>query len=392
MKKRERDRLLPEGRKRLSEWGIGPASGEAELRGVLGRDAAADLAVAEWLGGTKEPWALSLLAEIEQRATQKVVRREVQRSRFRLAQRGLAPLISTREPTPVFPSREATFQAYLSDFGLRDLRVALILREELAQTESIVALFSPERIEHASFSHRSRRKVERAYRQICTELLRRPFEADWRHVDFLLWRAEQSGLQQQEGRGQTTYAPVRRRWFGEAPPEEVAPPIYALLDSEAVRNDAQALAASAQLVHHPSFAPFAIDPLAETYATKWIEARQSPLVLNELQIADRQRDVIREAVEAFFSAEPRTRWIHRLEELAYAFYQWGQMGQARQCFAVALALRDDPTAHERLAFCHELVQAAVSLAVHALQEAEREKAKERLIVPPPSPSGPGRRP
>lgn len=389
MKKRERDWLLAEGRKCLAEWGIAASAGETELRAVMGRDPAADLALAELLGGLKEAWAVTLLDELERHATHKAVRKEIQRSRFRLAQRGLASLASRAEQQPAFEAPKPTYHGYLTDFGLRDIRLALILREELAQTESVLALFQPRALEHCLPSARSRRKVERLFRELCGQFQLHPFEADWHHVDFLLWRAEQLG-QRQEQAPERRYTPIRRKWFGDLPPEEAAPPIYSLLDSDAVRNDTQALERSAQLLHHPSVAPFTVDPLAEAYAAKLLEVRQSPLVLNELQIAEREKEVIREAVEAFFTGEHRQLWIHRLEELAYAFHQWGDLERARQCLALALALRDEPQAHQRLAFCLNLVEAAVPLAAQALQQEEQEKAKERLIVTPPSPSATGR--
>src|SRR3989442_128811 len=91
MSKVDRETQLRSGEERLREWGV-PADAEASvdvLRQHIGRDAAADLAIAARLGARAEAASVEALRTVEAASSDKLVRKEVRRSLYRLEQRGV---------------------------------------------------------------------------------------------------------------------------------------------------------------------------------------------------------------------------------------------------------------------------------------------------------------
>jgi len=383
MSKRGRDNALAAGRKRLEEWGIGAGAGVDELRTLIGRDPDADLAIAERLGSIPAPESLALLEELEGRAQSKLLRREIQRSRFRLEQRGLA-VARKAKATPRPERREPVFSARLTFFGLNDQRAALLIRETLGNTEGAMAVFTPDCIESLYALRGSRQRLERVYAEFTSEEHWKPFQADWQYVDFLLCRAERAG----QARGvfpTESYLALHREWVGNEIPEHVPCPIYQLLDTAALRGNTRLLSASAELVEEDAVRPFLVDEAWPLFAEKLIELERSPIVLTPAQIEERARPVREEAVDAAFGGANRERWIYRLENLAYGFFQLGRREPAEMSLAIALALRDDPHAHRQIPFCRVFAERALEMHKELARTRQRLAEKERLVVTPTSP-------
>src|SRR5438552_15714694 len=100
MSKPDRDAQRRTGETRLREWGV-PADAEAAaLQAFIGRDPAADLAIAARLGAQTAPASVEVLAVLESGTADKLVRKEVHRSLYRLQQRGMAIPRPSPSPSP----------------------------------------------------------------------------------------------------------------------------------------------------------------------------------------------------------------------------------------------------------------------------------------------------
>ena len=90
MSKPDRQTQLPLGEQRLEEWGVPADAGVAALRQAAGRDPAADLAIAARLGAHPDAASVEALIALETASSDKLVRKEVKRSLYRLERHGVA--------------------------------------------------------------------------------------------------------------------------------------------------------------------------------------------------------------------------------------------------------------------------------------------------------------
>ena len=113
MSKPDRDRQLQLGEQQLAQWGIPAHAGTEVLRGVVGRNAAADLAIAARLGAQPEAASVEALTAMEASSQDKLVRKEIRRSLYRLERRGL-PLPQSTTAKPTLVASGPRLEGYLS--------------------------------------------------------------------------------------------------------------------------------------------------------------------------------------------------------------------------------------------------------------------------------------
>src|SRR3990170_5808497 len=113
MSKPDRDRQLQLGEQQLAQWGIPAHAGTEVLRGVVGRNAAADLAIAARLGAQPEAASVEALTAMEASSQDKLVRKEIRRSLYRLERRGL-PLPQSTTAKPTLVASGPVLEGYLS--------------------------------------------------------------------------------------------------------------------------------------------------------------------------------------------------------------------------------------------------------------------------------------
>jgi hypothetical protein len=147
-------------------------------------------------------------------------------------------------------------------------------------------------------------------------------------------------------------------WLGQlAAPPPLADPAAALppLDSEAERA---ALEGSAALHDLPLLRGWlAEEPFLREVAAALDQVEKSPLALDAAQKTERLREVVREAVERYFTPERRTRLAGRLLEVAAWFARAGQAERSAPAAAAARALVAG-TAPARIPFAARLVEKA----------------------------------
>jgi hypothetical protein len=378
MAKANREEVLGRGEQLLKEWQAGDAV-EA-LREVLGRDDAADLAIAERLGHLAQPEAVAVLQQLESTAADKLVRKEAKRSLYRLEQKGVAiPRVEAAAPRLV--EVEPGIVGYLSAVdGNGDQLVWLTRSQSGVLLHAFAAINDPLGLKEIELAETTRRGL----RALRTDMLERHgvrmFETDWRYCDFLIDRA----LRWAQERGHTggDYPGVRAR-FTREPVQDCAGYIRDLLGAAAVAEDPDLLTQSEALLKEPELRALLLRPdELQSYIDAWMEIIDSPLVLSEEQQRERIAELAKKAVAELFGGEVQGSWVRRLEMLAYTFHVTGRLAEAKQALAAALALEKSGNGGEGVPVLEALTKACLAFYT---QLAEQRRAGEKQEDPPVTP-------
>jgi hypothetical protein len=377
-----RDVLVRQGEALLTEWKLPPDADVEALRAVHGREVAADLAIANRLGGIASPESAAMLLALEAATTDKFVRKEARRSLYRLSQRGIH-IPAAAPPMPAPPRAVAApLEGYLSAVdGRGDQLVWLVKPLPGGVAHLFAVLNDPEGLREVDLGETTRKSL-RAVRESLREKHEiRMVDAEWRYCDFIIDRAFHWALERKSTPSGDW--PRARSQLIKEPVQAMAPLIRMRLEAEAVRSDANSLADSAALLDEDEFRTWFFGPDdIRTYLDEMAQIRDSPLVLNEVQQQERFRQIVERAVEQLFGGELQASWGRRLEEMAYFLDVTGRPDAARRALAAALALETSTRGGRDIPFCENL--ARISLAAFWQVEAKREEeqARSSLIVTP----------
>ncbi|HVO26091.1 MAG TPA: hypothetical protein VMW56_20945 [Candidatus Margulisiibacteriota bacterium] len=381
MSKPNRDSQLRLGEQRLHEWGLPADAGRDALRGVMGREAPADLAIAARLGAHADPASVALLQALEATSTDKLVRKEIKRSLYRLEQRGV-PIPSAPAPPPAPVIAAPALEGYLSAVDGRGDQLVWLTKPHPGGLAHLFAVINdPEGLREVNLFETTRK----ALRASCEELLRkhelRMIEADWRYCDFLIDRAFRwAAAHGQAGGGD--YPGMRAKLI-KAPVSEMQPLIFAHVDVAAVRSNPQVLAASAELLEEKEFRTWFFDQeTLKPYLDEAQRIKDSPLLLNPAQQQERFRALTERAIEELFGGARRLSWVRRFEEMAYFFHATARSEAALQALAAALAL--DASAHggRDIPVCEQLARASLFAFLQVEEQREQEEVRSSLVLTP----------
>ncbi|GIW44238.1 MAG: hypothetical protein KatS3mg077_1520 [Candidatus Binatia bacterium] len=388
MSKASRDPTLEKGEALLRSWGLEPSSPIESLAEQVGRDPAADLAIARWLGDRGDAAAFDLLERLAQSEAGKAVRREARRSLYRLQQRGIGRAENPREVVarPLWqPEPEAT-QAFYRPYSAGGRRDFLLARKYpghwvilLAGTENFDARLAE--VRRITTSAKQWRELVRQATSAHDGFAR----GDERYCDFLLWRAY-GNLPPSQRTAERDYLAYRAEFFSLPPPEKMDSPIVTLyppeegeaLSEEVRQADTKDLWSRFAVLELARAASSEVAPFVE----RVLALEESPLILSDALKLDRQLQIQEEALQAIFAEEKRPSWVHRLREVAYYFHLKGDSAAARSLANVALALETPGIDPKQVAFCRDLTRLALGLALEQRRQEEKERAAESLVVTP----------
>jgi hypothetical protein len=385
-RKEERERLLEEGKKKLAEWEVSLEAlreGRLSLAAVeerIGQDRAADLALVALLGDYPSPEATRILLSLEDKTQDKLRRREIHRSLYRLSQKGVVvERPQPQAPAPILIPIEP--EGYLSPFDGRGDRLIWLVKPRVGGGLHYLSAIvnEPEGMRDIDAVTITRKVLRQMRRQVEDRYRMVMIEADWRYCDFLMHEGyERARVQERE----VVSYPALRSHLVSSSPSVSEPPIYRHLDPAAVEADTALVEDSAQLLKEQELEGWFLDEeQARRYVEQMTEARESPLVLNRYQQQGRVRDIINKAVEETFSDGGAAVYARRLEETAFYLFATGRQAQARRALAAALALKRSERGGKGIPFCEELVRRSLALYYGEEEAREKEQASGLIMKP-----------
>ncbi|MCX8072323.1 MAG: hypothetical protein N3C12_07725 [Candidatus Binatia bacterium] len=386
MSKQAHERVLEKGEGLLRSWGLHPSSPLSDLAARMGRDAAADAALAHWLGSRPEAEAVALLEKLAA-AEDKTVRREARRALYRLEQRGLVSRAAPQEVVarPFLEAEPAVTEAYFSQYFSTGERELFFVRKGSAR---LLVLFAITR--DYDHSLRELRRVElsrKQWRASLEDSARGGYplaKGDAAHCDALLWRAYEnvSSVGQPIS---VDYAAVRSEFFQGPPLATASHPLTQIYpEAELAEVPIAARQIGERLLNEKavlSLAAGLLDRLRE-FVERIREVQASPLVLTDVQKQERQAQIVAQAIDTVFAPAERPSWVHRLREVGYYVHLMGKSSVARELAATAFALEKPGIDPKQVAFCRAAVETLIFIELYERELAEAERAKESLIVTP----------
>jgi hypothetical protein len=376
-----REMRLRQGLEALKRLGVAPDEPSIEtLSAALEADSTTALAVAELCGGIASVESARLLARIEADARlDKLLRRGVRRSLYRLKQKGIsAPAADVGTAAPArSPLAGAEAEGFLSLNDPLGDRLLWILKARSGggfhHLSTVVN--EPAGLKEAVLAEVSRKSVRALREDLEARHGLRLVEIDWRYCD---WIAAE-GYERARQRGDVSesaahYPQLRLQLFRKAAepahlpsPSDVAP---ASLDS------------SAALFEEVELRQWLLpEVLLAPHLARYREIRESPIVLDRTAQLSRVEEIVHAAVAELFSAERATSWRRRLDEAAYFFAKTARPGPAGLAAATAGAIAERRSGRG-IPFCEELVRRSFGLFFAREAEREREEKASSVLVTP----------
>ncbi|MGH7966039.1 MAG: hypothetical protein ACRERD_30180 [Candidatus Binatia bacterium] len=383
-----RDSRLVEGKKVLDEWGVSldrlhdQSLTVADLSERFGHYPAADLALIALLGDYPAPEAAQTLVAWETTTSDKSLRREIHRSLYKLAQKGIHAERPVQEPVrPIFTPVEP--EGYLSTMdGHGDRLVWLVKPKAGGGLHYLSALVNePEGMRYVDTAEVTRKAMRMMREDLSTRHQITMIETDWRYCDFLMHEGYERATAR-NGKEVESY-PALRSHLLSTPAQPVEIPLPASLDLGAIAADENLLATSVQLFEEPELQRWLLDhEQAHHYTDQITQVQDSPLVLNPHQQQDRVQTVIDKAIIEVFSGEKGQSYARRLEEAALHCAVTNRLEAAKRALAVSLALKRSEQGGKGIPFCEELVRQSIAMHYQEERQKEQEESQGSLIMKP----------
>jgi len=383
MSKANRETELRRGEALLQEWQLSPEASVDVLQSLTGRDPAADLAIAARLGSHTAAASVDLLLALEAASTDKLVRKEVRRSLYRLEQRG----VSVPHAPPTLPAASVVaapaLEGYLSPIDGRGDQLVWLIKPRPGGIAHLFAVINdPDGLREVNLFETTRKALRESRQELLQRHELRLIEADWHYCDFLIDRAFGWATEKKQPVS-GDYRGLRAQLIKQPATTDMPALIFAHLDADTVRRDAEALRTSDGLLEEKELRTWFFDQEAlQPYLSEMQRIKESPLLLNPAQQQERVRLVIEQAIEELFGGERRDSWVRRLEEMAYFFHATNRVEAAKRAVAVALALATSDRGGRDIAMCETLVRASLAAFMQMEEQRQEEAARSSLVVTP----------
>lgn len=386
-KKKVHDEELQKGLEALGRAGVdteerSPAQVRT-LQSHLGKQREIDLAVVSLLGRIVDPASRDLLVGLEQHTQDKQLKKEIRRSLFKLAQKGIeAPQAEAERPQRPEPVLRfgAEIEGYLSSVDGGGGRLVWLAKPQAGSGVHLLQGMVSDRegLVRVGGALLKRKELRRMAQDIKEQHGIAMISVPWEYADQLLYEAYETA--RELGRsGIESYASLRAL-FASGKPQALAHPVYSRLDAEEARSGAWR-ELSRRLLEEPEFRPWVLD---EHWMKPYVEgverAQESRLVLNPLQKEERFAGVVRDAVQGLFSAEKAKIFQRRMEDMALYLIGTGREAQAKLALAVGRQFAEGNPGALDISFLTGLAQK--SLAFYLGQRKAKEADEPSLIVKP----------
>ena len=377
---------VTEGKKLLEQWGIRLARLQdqsvtvAMVQEHIGKNPAADVALAALLGNYPTPEVEQVLVAWETTATDKELRHEIRRSLYKLSQKGLTTKRTAPAPA-IFAPLEP--EGYLSPIDGRGDRLLWLVKTKagggLHYLSAVVN--EPEGLRYCDFAETNRKKLREMRQDFTTRMQMVLVEAPWRYCDAVMYEGYERA-KAKENKEADAYLAFRTHLLLLLPNRSRSPSPRRL-DTAAIATDAMLLQTSALLLQEPEFQLWILDhERAHHYTDKISQVQESPLILNRFQQQDRLQTVIDNATIEVFAGEAGVAYARRLEETALYLATAVRLEAAKRAFAVSLALTRSTQGGKGIPFCEELIRQSIAMHYHEEKQHEKEESRGSLIMRP----------
>ena len=353
------------------------------LQDRFGKDPQVDLAVVFTLGRIAEAASVEALAKIENEARDKMLKKEIRRSLFKLNQKGLAvPEARTSAATSVTSllKSPSEIEAYMSAVDGAGGRLLWIVKPQAGHgLQTIQAMLSDRAgLLRVGDAHIRRKDLRNMTREIKEKHGIEMISLPWEYADQTLYAAYEKTKTQ--GRSGFENFHELRDGIASGKPKQQEHPIYRRLNPDIVTGGSWR-EQSRRLLEEPELRFWFLD---EDWVTPYLlqleEAKSSRLVLNQVQKEERLAGIVRDAVKAFCTGEIGAVLQRRMEDMALYFLETGRDDAARLSLAVAIQIGTGDPGPLDISFLSGLVQK--SFGFYLSQQKTREADEPSFIVKP----------
>jgi hypothetical protein len=353
------------------------------LKTQLGKSREADLAVIFSLGKIFDPAAVEALGEIDRQTTDKDLKKEIKRSRFKLAQKGLvAPQekAADTKPAAIF-ERVSDVEASMSAVDGGGGRLIWITKPQPNHGLQVIQAMLHDREGLLRFGgmHVRRKELRKMADEIKQQHGTSMISIPWEFADQIVYE----GYERAKARGQSGLENFHevRSIIATGKPKEQAHPIYRRLDADQAREGAWR-ELSRRLLDEPELRYWILtDDWLQAILPQLEEAQTSRLVLNPLQKEERFNAIVREAVKTLCAGENGQAFKRRMEDMALYFLQTDRADAAKLALAVALQVGEADPGLLDVSFLTGLVQKSFAFFI-SQEKAKQEEEQSSLIIKP----------
>ncbi|MBI1997677.1 MAG: hypothetical protein HYS66_14575 [Deltaproteobacteria bacterium] len=345
-----------------------------------GKDTA--LAVVFALGKISDAAAVETLKAIERESADKEVKREVKRSFFKLAQRGL--VVPKEEPpeataAAVF-TRAPEIEAYMSSVDGGGTRLVWIVRVQPNHGLQLIQamLHDGEGLLRIGGTQLRRKGLRQMADDIKQQHDVTMISIPWEYADQIIYE----GYEQAKARGQSGLENFHelRSIINTGKPKEQPHPIYRRLNRDEVRDGAWR-EQSRRLLDEPELRYWILtDDWLQAFLPQIEEAQASRLVLNPVQKEERLAAIVRDAVKALCAGENAKLFQRRMEDMALYLVETNRADLAKLSLAVALQAGEGDPGPLDVSFLTGLVQKSFAFFLSE-QKAKREEETSLIVKP-----------
>ena len=355
----------------------------SRLEEQWGKGRERDLAIAFALGKIADTAAVEALLRLEKVAEEKDLKKEIRRSLFRLAQKGLGIPEEKGDgetSSPPILSGSPEIEAYLSSVDGAGGRLVWMVKPQAGHgLQTIQAMINDREGLQRIGGARIRRKELRA---MAEEIKKQHgvtmVPVPWEYADSVLYESFEKA--KSKGRSGLENFHELRSMLNTGKPKPHDHPVYQRLNAAAVHEGAWR-ELSRRLLDEPEFRAWVLDAdWLEPFLGQLQEAQSSRLVLNPMQKEERLAGIVRDAVKTLCTEETGKVMQRRMEDMALYFVETDRMEMAKLALAVAEQIKEGDPGPLDIAFLTGLVQK--SFAVYLSQQKSHAEEEPSFIVKP----------
>jgi hypothetical protein len=323
------------------------------------------------------------LRRLEKEVRDKDLKKEIRRSLFKLAQKGLAIPEEKRveeKSAPPLLSRSPEIEAYMSPVDGGGGRLVWIVKPQAGHgLQTLQAMINDrEGLQRIGGAHVRRKELRRMAEEIKKQHGITMVPVPWEYADMILYE----GFEKAKAAGRSGLENFHelRSFVNTAKPKAQEHPVYQRLGVADLREGAWR-ELSRRLLDEPELRFWILDAdWAAPFLEQLREAQTSRLVLNPMQKEERMAGIVRDAVKTLCTGETGKIMQRRMEDMAFYFGDAGRTELGKLALAVAQQIKEGDPGPLDISFLTGLVQK--SFAVYLSQQRTKAEEEPSFIVKP----------